>query len=328
VAEPGPEGGRAEAADICGVGAPEDEPRLDQLRREMFETVCESASWFDGFFGSRRFDEEARRTHGRAALRLVWDEHDELEVDGTFRARFDLPNLDERLNAFLGHDDEREFIRGAEEGFDLPEFFRREARQEWILGLGYSPVSNARRKTDFDAGVEVRTPVEPFVRGRYREYWLVGDRNLVRVGETVYWRNQRGFGTTTHFDVERPVGRQALVRWGNRGTFDEATEGLDWYSGVTLFQGLAPHHALAFTVGADGETDDEVPVGEVGGRVTYRRRMLRDWFFGELLGGVSWQRDSLAEDREMAWHVGFGFEIQFSGQDLGVGRADPAVPEP
>ena len=48
--------------------------------------------------------------------------------------------------------------------------------------------------------------------------------------------------------------------------------------------------------------------------------MLREWFFGEIIGGVTWPRDNLEEQREMAWHFGFGFEIYFSGKDLGIGE--------
>lgn len=315
----------APSGDICEVSAPADEPRLDQLRREMFETVCESARWFDGFFGSRRYDEEARKTHGRAQLRLVYDEHDELEVDGRFRARYELPNLDNRVNAFLGREDEEEFVSGVDEGFDfLPDFFRQEGREEWILGLGYRPVSGDRRQTDFDVGVEVRTPLEPFVRGRYRQYWLIGDRNLLRFQESLYWTNVRGFGGTTNLDFERPIGERFLIRWGNRGTLDEESEGLDWYTGATLYRGFGPDQALALSLGWEGETDDEVPLHEYGARLTYRRRMLREWFFGELIGGVSWPRDVPMEPRETSWHFGFGFEIQFSGEDLGVGEAQPS----
>lgn len=308
--------------DICAVARPGEEPMLDRVRREMFETVCQSARWFDGFFGSRRYDEEAVRTHGRAQLRMVWDEHDELEVDGRFRARYDLPNLDHRVNAFLGRDDEDDLVRGIEPGFDvLPAFFRSEGREEWILGLGYRPVSGDRRQTDFDIGVEVRTPLEPFVRGRYRQYWLIGDRNLLRFQESLYWTSQRGAGGTTHLDFERPIGDQFLVRWGNRGTLDEESEGVEWFSGITLYQGFGPDNAVALSLGAEGATDDEVPLHEYGSRLTYRRRMLREWFFGELIGGVSWPRDFPEQERETAWHFGFGFEIQFSGEDLGVGRA-------
>lgn len=314
------------ATNPCEINSQSDEPWLDQMRREVFETICDSARWFDGFFGDRRFDEEARRTHGRALLRFVYDEYDDVEVDARLRVRVDLPNLDDRVNAFFGREDETAFVTSNDDDIGLlPDFFRSEGDEEWLIGLGYRPVGNSRRRTDFDVGVDIDTPIEPFVRGRYRQYWLVGDRNLLRLQETLYWRNQHGFGTSTRLDLERPLGRRFLGRWANRVTYDEATEGIDWGTGITLYQAIGPDQALALFLGADGETDKEVPVEEYGTRLTYRRRMLREWFFGELIGGVTWPRQHLEETREASWHFGFGFEIQFSGSDLGVGTG-PAEP--
>jgi hypothetical protein len=103
---------------------------------------------------------------------------------------------------------------------------------------------------------------------------------------------------------------------------------VEWFSGITFYHGFDPNNAIALSLAAEGETDDVVPLHEYGSRVTYRRRMLRDWFFGELIGGVSWPRDEPDEDREAALHFGFGFEIQFSGEDLGVGRSAAAAAPP
>jgi hypothetical protein len=316
----------------CRISARDEEEWLDELRREIFEEVCDGARRFDALFGNRRFDEEARRTNGRVQARLVWDEVEGAELDGRFRINVDFPNLDHRVRAFAGRDEPEEFLTGTDAGFDfLPDFFRQRGSEEWLVGLGYRPASGDRRSTDVDVGVEVETPLEPFVRGRYRQFWVIGDRNLLRVQESLYWRNQRGFGSATRVDLERPVGRQALLRWASLAVYDEVTLGVDWESGVTLFQGFGPHRAVALYVGADGETEAPVGLHELGTRATYRQRMLRDWFFGELIGGVTWPQELPGEGRSPAWHLGVGFEIQFSGEELGAGwpgrRSAPPPPE-
>lgn len=295
--------------------------RLDHFREELFETVCEAAAEFDGFFGNRRFDEEARRTYGRAGLRLLWDEHDGVELDGNLKVNVDFPNLDHRVNAFLGREDRESFLSGDEGNLDfLPTFFEREGREEWLVGFGYRPVSSSRNSLDFDVGIDVDSSIDPFARTRYRHFWLVGDDNLLRARQTVYYTNEKGLGSGTRLDFERPVGQRSLVRWSGNITFDDETEGGDWDAGITLYHGFSPDRAIAWFIGVDGETKREVPLEDYGTSVTYRQRMLREWFFGELVTGVTWPRDTLAEQREMAFHVGFGFEIQFSAKDLGVGR--------
>lgn len=305
------------APNPCEVRSSRDEARLDQFRREIFETVCEAAAEFDGFFGSQRFDEEARRTHGRAGAQIVWDEHEGIELDGRLRVNVDFPNLDHRVNAFLGREDRDDFITGDEGNLDfLPTFFEREGGEEWLLGLGYRPVSNDRSSLDFDVGVDVDSSIDPFLRTRYRRYWLVGDDNLLRARQTVYWSDQKGVGYATRVDYERPLGWRTLARLTGNLVFDDETEGGDWNSGITLYRGFSPNSAVAWYVGINGETGKEVPIEDYGTRITYRRRMLREWFFGEILTGVTWPRDNLLMEREAAYHIGVGFEIQFSGEDL------------
>jgi hypothetical protein len=87
-----------------------------------------------------------------------------------------------------------------------------------------------------------------------------------------------------------------------------------------MYHGFTPNHAIAWFVGINGETGRPVPIQSYGTRFTYRQRMLREWFFGELITGVTWPRDRPEDQRRVAYHFGFGFEIQFSGEDLGIGR--------
>lgn len=308
-------------ANPCEVRRFGREARLDKYRREIFETVCETAARFDGFFGSRRFDEEARRTHGRAGLRLLWDEHDGLDLDGTLKVNVDFPNLDHRVNLFLGRDQRDAVVTGTENDLDfLPTFFEREGGQEWLVGLGYRPVSSDRSSLDFDVGIEIDTPVDPWVQSRYRHYWLLGDDNLLRARQTVYYTREKKLGFGTRLDFERPFGSRTLARWTGNVHFDDETEGGDWDTGVTLYHGFSPDRAVSWFVGVNGESGREVPIQDYGTRFVYRQRMLREWFFGEVITGVTWPRDNLQEQRELAYHIGFGFEIQFSGEDLGIGR--------
>ncbi|MDX1631253.1 MAG: hypothetical protein R3234_05295 [Thermoanaerobaculia bacterium] len=306
---------RMEPPDPCEVPSMRDEEWLDRMRRGVYETVCGSARWFDSFFGEQRFDREAQRLHGRLRVRAIHDDFEGFDQDVSLRANVDFPNLDRRVNAFLGREDEEDFFRGRSEEFDLlPEFFRQADEREWLLGFGYSPVGGAREKFDIDGGIEVHFPLEPFVRGRYRRYWVFGDRHLVRFRETVFWRNQKGFGNTTGLEAERILGPEMLVRWGGRGTIDQSTEGVEWETGITLYHALNRDNALAYFLGANGETDADVPLREYGGRITYRRRMFREWFFGEILAGITWPREELYQERDTAFHVGFGFEIQFGNE--------------
>lgn len=296
-----------------GVG-PNREMWLDAMQRGIFMSVCSSARWFDGFFGDARFDHAARSTWGRLAINTIWDQKDSLDAKVRFRARVSLPNLDRRFNAFFGRENEEDFVRGRNEGFEsLPEFFRDTDDREWLVGLGYNPVGSNADRFDASVGVKLRFPLEPFVQGRYSYIWLLGDNDLVRFRNTVFWRNQHGFGNTISFDFEHAFGPRLLARLANTGTLSEATEGVDWKSSLTLYQALSGPRALSYTTYIDGETDHPVSVDRYGLRVIYRQQMYRQWFFGQLIGGYNRPRD-FGEEREDSWELGVGFEVIYGRQ--------------
>ncbi len=286
---------------------------IDIVQRGIFRSVCSSARWFDGFFGDARFDQEAERTWGRLSVDAIHDEHEGFDGKVRFKAEVSFPNFDRRINAFFGREEEEVFVSGRNEGIEgLPELFRDDVDRDWLVGLGYRPVrgSGTSNRIDLRVGVRVRFPLEPFVQGRFRRHWFLSDTRLFRFRNTLFWRNQRGFGNTVSLDFEEILARPVLVRWNGAATFSESTDGVDWTTGITLYHSIGDLEAFSHTFYVEGETDAEVGLERFGVRTIYRRQMLREWFFGELIGGVNFPRNP-GEDRVTSWELGFGFEIRY-----------------
>ena len=102
-----------------------------------------------------------------------------------------------------------------------------------------------------------------------------------------------------------------MVRNSTTMVEDEESEGMDWSTKLTAFQNVDELSAYAWSVFASGETKAEVPLLDYGLEVRYRRRILREWFFVELLGSLSYPREFLDEERERNLGVGITFELQF-----------------
>jgi hypothetical protein len=138
-----------------------------------------------------------------------------------------------------------------------------------------------------------------------------GDRNLLRLDETIFWEEDEGFGATTRVDLERSLGEDFLVRWTGSGRFTEETEGVRWFSSLTLYQNLGDGRAFAYEAGISGESDREVAVADYGLRAIYRRRIHLEWLFLELRSTITWPRETLLERREPNWGVGIALEMLF-----------------
>lgn len=303
-------------AEVCPVGEEADGTWLDRSQDRIGWGVCRATLWFDGLFGDQRAIEERDATYGYVQPRLEWNEIDGVEPDLRFRAKFSLPLADRRFNALLGRStsDERSSESDAG-GEQLPESFR-DSDDEWLVGLGYSPVRGNRKRLDFDAGLELDTPVEIFTQARYRWHWFLAKKQMVRWRQSMFWRSDDGFGTRLDIDYERVLKGPYVVRWRNGGTYAQHLEGIEWFEELTLFHRIGERQALAYVVRADGETDADVTLEAYGLEVIYRRNILREWLFVEMRPGVEWRRTSADEPREVTPLLGIGIEVQFGDREF------------
>lgn len=302
-----------------GVAAPCEAPvlgadaRIDRARRRLYETTCSAALWFDGLFGESGDVAAARDVYGRVELSLVESEFHGVERRTKLNVRVKLPTMEERLEAFVGREDQEEFIQDRNEGFALrTQFPGLEQDEDWIAGLGYGLPGDYRKRTDFRVGGKISTAPEIFAQARHKRNWFVGTRNLLHARGTLFWTNRDGFGTTNSFDYDRVLTPKLLLRWGTVGTYSEVTRGIDWRSAMILYRNLRERRAVAYEMFVRGRTDAEVPLREYGWRAVYRRPILgRDWLFGELIYGYAWPRERLTEARAGSYLFGFGLELLF-----------------
>ena len=285
---------------------------IDRVQAGLYRTICLSAARFDGFFGNARFDDEYQATHGSIAVGAIWDERDQWDPSARFRVNVQLPQLSDRFNAFIGRLDPDEYVTELRDDFDtLPRQFARRDDDAVLFGLGYRRPGRTGGHFDADIGARLRWPLEPYLKGTYRLGVPFGKRNLLRLDETIFWRAGEGFGATTRIDLERLLAEDFLVRWTGSGAFTGETEGVRWFSSLTLYQNLGDGRAFAYEAGVSGETDREIAVADYGLRAIYRHRIYQEWLFLELRSSLTWPRETSLERRESNWGAGIALEMLF-----------------
>jgi len=300
----------------CIEPVPTGEQKIDATRRRLFETSCSAALWFDGLFGDHGDVGAARRTSGRVELSALDSHYYGTKLKSKVNLRVKLPTMERRLEAFVGRDDEEDFVRDRNEGFALrSQFPALERDDRWVLGLGYGLPGSYRKRSDFRLGGKLGASPELFLQARHRQNWYLGDRTLWHFRETLFWTTRDGLGATTALDFDRVLTPNLLLRWGNIGTYSESTEGVDWRVTFILYQNLARGRAIAYEAFVRGETDEEVPLNEYGLRGIFRHPIgARDWLFGELIFGYGWPREKIDESRRGSYLIGVGIELLYGRQ--------------
>lgn len=297
----------------CASSQPDKVPLLDRTQQAVFGITAGAAQKVDSFFGSADVEEEATVSRGRLSVGTQWDEYNDLKKRVRLRARVALPAINERTSLIFGSGDANELVDGSgdDEVDSLPSRFRDFDDEDWLLGVGYARDASLERGWSFGAGVELKAPLEPYLRATYRWNKPIGDDWLLRVRPRLFLQSQRGAGLSLSNTLDHALNENWLLRLRTVAVVEEDVEGVAWTSKLIAYQNLSDESAMSYALYSTGETDYEVPVRDYGIELRYRRQVFREWFFVEYLAYLSWPREFLSEEREPVVGVGIEFEMQF-----------------
>jgi hypothetical protein len=295
---------------------PYKEPWIDRAHDGVFNAVWRTAMRMDQMFGSTASEAAYLRTSGSIAPAVLYDEFDGFQPRVRFQVDVPLPQLNERFHAFIGRVNNDEYVTERSPGSGA---FARQygpvEDDETLFGIRYrSPDQGGN--WDADAGLRVRSPLDPFVKGSYRFLKGRSESTLVSFRETLFWQNSEKFGFTSRIDVEKILREVWLFRWTGSGTFSERTEGVRGYTSFTLLRGFPNRRAFAAELFTSGEFDKAVPLGNYGLKMAYRRSIARDWLVLESRVSLTFPKDEPWQVREATWGVGVGLEMFFGTDEF------------
>jgi hypothetical protein len=285
---------------------------LDKTRQTLYDTMWHSAAHVDRWFGSVEDDAVYQQVYGSIAPALLYTQYDGLRPQLRFNVKLPLPQMDNRVHAFVGRFDPNEFItEQAEPSGSIPRTYGPPTEDRTLLGIGYQQQSD-HPASRFEAGTGVRLsfPLDPYVKGSYVFQRGRLDVGAFSVRETLFWQNSEGAGETTRFNLERIFDpRRLLVRYTLSATRSQKSAGVRGYSSILFLRGLADRRAVAFEVGLDGQSQAQVPLHDYGCKLAYRQGVLRPWLIMEIRGSLDWPKDFVWQQRSASLGVGVGFEM-------------------
>lgn len=315
------------AGDPCRIANTVKDAWIDRLQARVHATVCNSAVWFDHFFGQGEAV-DSEDFYGFVGLGLLYKTSGEWDDQSRFDANIPLPNLNKRLNLFVGRGDEEQIV--SDQGSSVAEPvapFDQLAGESWLAGFGYSPPGKRGQRLNFRLGAKVSSDPYVFAQARWRYNRFFANDTALRLRETVFYRtNDDGFGSTTSLAFDWVPHQNFLARGSASATISQDDRGVDWKSFLTLYQDLSDRwgkaRGAAYQYFIRGYTEERVTVPEFGIRVTYRQQMFRPYLFGEVIGGYSWDRFDdenlpVPPERDGSWNLGFVIELQFGLRERG-----------
>jgi hypothetical protein len=305
-----------------------DESWLDEGHRNLHSLLWRSAMEFDSWFGGQMPAlAYADQTRGSITPVVLWDEFNGFETKLRFRVKMPLPLAGEKFNAFIGTFTRDEFVTErdpASGAIPRQHAGGRVDEDQTLFGIQYrerewrDAVDAPGGQFGADAGIRIRTPLDPFVKAGYR---FLLDKSEWRAvfKETAFWQNSEKFGFTSRVDLERMMTENWLGRLSVSGTISQRSEGIRGFVAASAYRNLTDNRSIAAQVFSSAEFDADVPVDEYGFRAAYRVRVARDWLVLELRPSLTWPKDDQDQARKASWGFGIAFEM-FFGMDEFQGR--------
>jgi hypothetical protein len=307
----------SEPSDLRQRGETDDE-WLDRTQKGVHDLVWRSAMHMDKWFGSREPASAYQRASGSIAPALLWDEFEGFQPKVRFKVELPLPRMNERFNAFVGRVDRDEYVteRTPQSGA-----FQRQygelGEEQTLAGIVYRTSAKQGSRFDAGAGVRLRLPLDPYVKGSY--VYERGDSmsGMFSTRQTVFWQNSQRSGFTSRVDLEKLFAENLwLLRWTTSASISEMSDGVYGYSAITALRGFPDRRAIAFEAGMDGSSDADVPMHEFGFKAAYRQSVARDWLILEVRTSLTWPKEEPEQPRAPSWGVGIGFEMFFGTNEF------------
>jgi hypothetical protein len=291
-------------------------PLIDRAHLGLFNAIWRSAMRTDHMFGGSHDDPIYQQTSGSLAPALLWDEFDGFQPRLRFQVDVPLPHLNKRLHAFIGRVNRDEYVteRNPESGAIARQYGPVE-QDETLLGIRYREPRQGGR-FEADAGLRIRSPLDPFVKGSYRFMHGTSEKALWSLRETAFWQNSEKFGLTSRVDFERIFNDTWLLRWAGSVTYSQETEGGRGYTALTLMRGLPDRRAIAAEIFTTGKFVDPVPTENYGLKLAYRRSIARDWLVLETRLSCTFPRELITQERKASFGIGVGLEMFFGTREF------------
>jgi hypothetical protein len=290
---------------------------LDTTRRFLYNSLWKSSRYVDSFFGGTQDDAVYKKFYGSIAPAMLYTEYDQMRTQVRFNMNFPLPLANDRLHAFVGRFDPNEFITERDEPSGaIARTYGPPTEDQTLLGIGYHQPEKQGSRFDAGAGIRLGFPMDPYIKGSYIFERGKSETGLFSARETLFWQDSEGAGETTRLDLERIFDSTWLARYTVSGTRSQKSEGLRGYTSVLLLHAIAERRAVAFEVGADGQTEASVQLHDYGFKIAYRQGILRRWLIMEVRTSVDWPRDYIYQQRSASFGIGLAFEMLIGTEEF------------
>lgn len=286
---------------------------IDTVRASTHTRLCMTASWLDGLFGQEE-SFNGSDFIGKISLGFRHDEIEGFDPRLRVKVKTDLPNLSKRFNAYIGRVEEDSFISNTEvRNNRLNNVGLRstdDEENEWLVGLGYRQPTSKSNGFDLSVGAKLSSGLSPYAKVAHRHMFVVSPNKYWQTTQTVFWREQDGFGVSSRAEFTNLVNDNNILVSQASVKYTEEEEQWEWFADTAWHHSISDKKGVSSTIYVRGEAESPASIPEYGMTFTYIRPFVRDWLSIETGVDLRWEREFPGAAYKSAVRFGIQFEMQ------------------
>jgi hypothetical protein len=253
---------------------------LDAQRNYVSKEFVSFVAGIDRFFGDDRNFQETNQSVIQLDLTKVSGYGGRPNPVFSGRAKLDMPSAEKRLHLLFESDPEKNITGETPQGQPVVQN-KVETPEKLAVGAGYVKTKEKLWYFSTDAGIQIHTPVEPFVRAR-GSYSFPLEQWRMKLAETLFWFSTIGTGATTQLDIEHLLSKPVLFRAASIATWLRDKQNFDLNQSFSIYHTLNDRSALLYQASAIGVSNPQVQVTEYVLSMLFRYRLRQKWIYLEV----------------------------------------------
>ena len=282
-------------------------------RENVADNIELTATSLDRFIARQSFDETIENdSYLRIRLSQQFNEGGDNESEARIKLKVDLPNTKRATRLFFDSDpDDFDSIADKRRTLGDSSSGSRQNREDSVAGISFDTSPDNRWRSDFDVGIKMRTPIDPFVRYQFRYADDLGSLWKGRFKHTFSYFKSESWGTDTELTFYRPIGSDRVMLAITELQFTDPENNWESFQGFKLQHRLNDRDALEYSTGIVGNSQPRTQVTLYWVNMSWRRRLYQDWLYLSTTPEVNFERDNNFSGR---FSLRFELEIFFTDE--------------
>lgn len=283
--------------------------------RKVYGWVENTGRSVDSFFGT----DDAWRVDNESWLRVTndvrWEQDEGMKTEIRPRLKIDLPTASERLHLLI-ENDSPEQRSAAQEA--VPALRNTDNERTTVFGLGADLNSWLPAwKKQLQAGVQVRLPLDPYVRFIAKRNWQLQGPWEVNSYNRLAWFEHQGYSWKSELKIGEPLAPRWRLDYVTDLSWREDRDYLQFAESANFTHILSEKSAVSYIAGVEGTGFSGPQINSYFLVADYRRDLFRRLVFFDVIPELSFPREY---GFDAHWAITLRLELYFQKEVDGYSR--------